>query len=321
MPSKIFDRTGRFGLSNGDHCVLTRRQLLAVIAGSVAVAVAPRCWAADDAEQTFESAYNVIIVKTDGRVIAFQRMENGFWVSAIELDTPARQVMPYTGYLFAAALIQPRPAKVLNIGLGAGAINRLFEIAFPQARMTTVEIDPMIVDVARRLTGFAESANNKVVIADGRRYLKQTSDTWDWLVIDAYVRNSQVPPHLTTVEFFELAKSRLADNGVLAMNLHQGSKVFASIVATLVKAFPDVALLYVPKGNNVVVLATTTTGTLAKTLREASADGLADIRRFGVDYAVFREPVDPATVTGEAMVLTDDFAPTEFLSGGRTREN
>jgi spermidine synthase len=300
---------------------MRRRDVLAITAGAIVSAVAWPAWGDDAPEQTFESPYNFIIVKTMGRTVSFRRMENGKDLSAIDLDNPARQVIPYTGTLFAAALIQPRPAKVLNIGLGAGAINRLFEIAFPQARMTTVEIDPMIVDVARRLTGFAESANNKVVIADGRRYLKQNTETWDWLVIDAYVRNSQVPPHLTTVEFFELAKNRLADHGVLVMNLHQGSKVFASIVATLVKAFPDVALLYVPKGNNVVVLATTTTGTLAKTLREASADGLADIRRFGVDWATFRTPVDPATVVGEAMVLTDDFAPTEFLSGGRTREN
>jgi spermidine synthase len=190
---------------------------MSILAGGVRYALLPR--AAADAKEVFESPYNYIIVSTVDRVVTFRRMENGVSVSAIDLDNP-------------------RPAKALNIGLGAGAFNRLFGITFPEARMTTVEIDPMIVDVARRLTGFADGPNNQVVIADGRRYLRQSADTWDWIIVDAYVRNSQVPPHLTTLEFFDLAKSRLADNGVLAMNLHRGTKVFASVIATLSKAFP-----------------------------------------------------------------------------------
>lgn len=319
MPRKLFDLGGQHRL------FLPRRRILAVMAGGIVLAVASRWWLAEKADQTYESAYNTIIVKTDGRVITFRRIETGNIVSAIDLDHPARQVIPYTGYLLAPALVNAHPAKVLNIGLGAGAFNRLFSIGFPEARMTTVEIDPMIVDVARRLTDFKEGANDKVVIADGRRYLHRTDENFDWIIIDAYVRNSQVPPHLTTVEFFTLAGSRLAERGVLAMNLHNSAPVFASIVATLTKVFPDVALLTVPNPSdpthlNVIVLAAKTKGELAELLRAAPADGLPDLKVYGVDWASFREPADPATVTAGAMVLTDDFAPTEFLSGGRVGE-
>ena len=305
---------------------MRRRDVLALLAGFFALSSAPLTWAADAPDQTFESPYNFIIVKSVDRITYFRRMETGSNVSAIDLDNPARQVIPYTGWLFAAALINPRPAKVLNIGLGAGAFNRLFSLGFPKAQMTTVEIDPMIVDVAHRLTGFAEGTNDKVAIADGRRFMRQTGDRYDWLVIDAYVRNSQVPPHLTTTEFFDLAKSRLTDQGVLAMNLHNSAHVFGGIVATLGKVFPDVVLLNVPGSDaakhNVIVLAAKSRNVLADRLRStASADGLPDLRAYGVDWAAFRDPADPAAVTAGAMVLTDDFAPTEFLSGGRTREN
>lgn len=295
---------------------LSRRALLGMVAGGL---VARPLAAAVSPEQVYESAYNYIIVARDGRIVLFRRMENGATLSAIDLDNPARQVIPYTRFLFAPALVDPRPAKVLSIGLGAGAFNRLFNLGFPDAKLVTVEIDPMIVKVAREFTGFKDGDSNQVITADGRRYLKQTTDTWDWIVVDAFVRNSQVPPHLTTLEFFRLIDSRMNADGVLAVNLLGGGSLFSSLVATIRKVFPETVLLPVPERTNIIALATKGRKPLAAAIQAATTDTMMDLRGYDVDYRQIKKSVTSSSSFSGGLVLTDDYSPTEFMSGGRSR--
>ena len=42
--------------------------------------------------------------------------------------------------------------------------------------MVSVEIDAMILEVAKTYTQFREAERNKVVINDGRRYLQRSRD-------------------------------------------------------------------------------------------------------------------------------------------------
>ena len=60
------------------------------------------------------------------------------------------------------------------------------------------------------------------------------------MILDAYVRNSQVPPHLTTLEFYQAVKHHLEDDGVFATNVHGGTALFQSHVKTMSAAFPQV---------------------------------------------------------------------------------
>ena len=269
-----------------------------------------------DSRLVFELIYNYLIVSRDGSVVRFSRMENGATVSAIDLADPRRQVVAYTGMLFGAALAKRDPASVLSVGLGAGAINRLFPAAFPNTKLTTVEIDPMILDVAKTHTGFSESANDQVVIGDGRRYIARSSDKWDWVVLDAFVRNSQVPFHLTTVEFYRLIADHLTDDGVLVSNLHYGGPLFESHLRTLKEVFPQVILFGGASTGNVIAAAVKyPSPDLLVIVREGDAKGLPDLKPW-VDLADLRRmasSVDAAAMNGEASVLTDDFAPVEYL--------
>lgn len=269
-----------------------------------------------DTRLVFESIYNYLIVSRDGTVVRFSRMENGATVSAIDLADPRRQVVAYTGMLFGAALLKKDPSSVLSVGLGAGAINRLFPTAFPDARLTTVEIDPMILEVAKTHTGFSESTNDQVVIGDGRRYIARSSDTWDWIVLDAFVRNSQVPFHLTTVEFYRLIADHLTDDGVLVSNLHYGGPLFESHLRTLKEVFPQVILFGGAATGNVIATAVKYRAPdLLSIVREGDAKGLPDLKPW-VDLAGLRRmasKVDITAMNGESSVLTDDYAPVEYL--------
>jgi spermidine synthase len=263
-----------------------------------------------------ESLYNYLIINRDGSVVKFRRMENGATVSAIDVANPQRQVISYTAALFAPTMIKT-PRRVLNIGLGAGAINRLFETTFPEADMVSVEIDPMILEVAKTFTEFREAERNKVVINDGRRFLQRSRDKYDWVILDAYVRNSQVPPHLTTLEFYEVVKDHLADDGVFATNVHGGTALFQSHLKTMTRAFPQVVFFPIADTRSIIAMAVKyRSPNLLQMIAGADVAKLPAISAFGVDFAALKKgwlTAKDFEIPRNTRHLTDDFAPAEFL--------
>jgi spermidine synthase len=291
--------------------------VIAILLLSNLVARAETVALADGGSVVRESVYNYLNIGRTGSVVSFRRLENGATVSAIDLADPRRLVIPYTATMFAAMLINPAPDRVLSIGLGAGAFNRLFEPTFKTASLTTAEIDPMMVDVAETYTGFRPDDRDTIVINDGRRYLHQTEQKWDWIVLDAYVRKSQVPPQFTTVEFYKLVMSRLRANGVFVDNLHAGTELFQSNVKTLAAVFPQVVLFTVPGFGNVIAVAVTyKTPNLEQQIRGADLHRLPSLKSLNVDFSAIRDSlvtVDHIKLPPGIKILTDDFSPAEYL--------
>jgi spermidine synthase len=292
----------------------TRRSILQLGGGAAASLACVAIGSARPTELVRESVYNYIIVSQDGPVISFRRMENGAAVSTLDMKRPSYQIVPYTKYLFAASLVDPKPANVLSIGLGAGAFNRLFNLAYPDAMLTSVEIDPMIRDLAVEFTNFQETARNKVVIEDGRRFLRRSQEHWDWIVIDAFVRNSQYPPHMATREFFQIVADHLAPSGLLAINVIGGNKLFDCLIATIASVFRDVVLFNVPGSGNVIALASMgPSGSMARTIAAAAPPSSSLMADNGVDLVEMRAAGAAANPVGCSNPLTDDFSPTEYL--------
>lgn len=292
---------------------ISRRAILHGI--SSAAALLPLYPGAGRAEQlTRESVYNYVIIEKEKSVVSFRRVENGEIVSAIDLSNRERQVIPYTRYLFLPALIDASPRTVLNIGLGAGAFNRLFNAAFPRSQLTTVEIDPMIVAIAREFTGFIETADNRVEIADGRRFLRKHEASWDWIVLDAYVRKSQIPPHLTTAEFFQLVRSRLAADGIFVGNIAGSSEFIRRVAVTIESVFPGSVFWPVPGSGNVIATASLAPQ-LETRLTTAGAPKLDfDLVKCDVDLPLLAKGPHWSVTADSSQILTDDFAPTEYLN-------
>jgi spermidine synthase len=259
-----------------------------------------------------ESLYNQVVVERDGDIVdlKFRKGKKVPRQTAVDLSDPERLVIPYSRKMLAAALIQPEPRRVLQLGLGGGGINRYLRKVMPGVYLKTAEIDATVRDMAVEYMGFQPDAQDVVVIEDARTFVRKNSETWDWIFVDAFSGGS-VPPHLKTREFYALLKSRLAPGGVVVFNLHRGNRLFDSDQATLRAVFPQVHLFDVPGTGNAIALA---------------FDGPErDFR--GVDLSRFsgslREHLKgsvesylrPADTSG--TVLTDDHAPAEFLQQQR----
>jgi spermidine synthase len=292
---------------------LSRRHVLAAAGAGL---ISPR--AAEAQQLEFNSPYNFVFIERSGNLVTFKYAVNGSRMSSLDLANPPYQVVPYTAYYYAADLVRRNPRQVLMAGLGAGGFNRLFNLVYPASRLVTVEIDPMIRDLAQQHAGFTTGPNNEVAIEDARIFLRRSRETYDWIILDAFDREAQIPVHLTTREFFATAALRLAEDGVMLTNLHQGTRFFASEVLTIRAVFPEVVLLPVRTRGNVILMAAKTPAPIASRLQQVTAEEQVRYRSYGVDMVAIAADMVPEAdylpvLQEQGMVLTDDFAPVESL--------
>jgi hypothetical protein len=80
--------------------------------------------------------------------------------------------------------------------------------------------------------------NGRAVIQDGRKYLADLPGCVDFIVLDAYSSDT-IPFHLITREFFRLVRSRLTDDGMLAIN-HIGPPEGDFVTDSLFRTLADV---------------------------------------------------------------------------------
>jgi spermidine synthase len=271
---------------------------------------------------SFETPYNHITIERNGSIVEMRSVWRSrlYRESAVDLNDPTRLVVPYTTAIASSAVFHSKPKRVLMIGLGGGGFNQFFEKAFPSATLESVELDPKVFELAQEYLGFKSTERDSVKIFDGRMFLRQSKNVYDWIILDAF-RGGFVPPHLKTVEFYKLAQSHLAPDGLFVANVHTNSSLFASDIRTMRQVFPQLGMFDVVATNNAILVAA---NFKAPTFEQIAA------RVNDLSFnQVFRRNVDPAAAAKafhpsatdwnkDAPILTDDFAPTEFLDAVKT---
>lgn len=277
------------------------------------------CGAAEtDFVEHYDTIYNSLTVERRGNVVELRARARGSEAleSAVDLSDPLQLVVHYTRSLYGALYLHPKPKRVLMIGLGGAGFHRLFATAYPDALLHTVELDPKVLELCQTRMAFKPTDRTPVTIMDGRMFVKRNREQWDWLILDAF-RGGFVPPHLKTEEFYRECAARLTDRGVFVSNLHATSRLYDSDLKTIQKVFPQVVLFEVRGRGNVIACAVKyrepvltdpakwpTPEQVAEPVFAGRLD-LADIRREAARFPVERMRA--------AQVLTDDFAPVEFL--------
>lgn len=133
----------------------------------------------------------------------------------------------------------------LCIGAGSFGIPIRLSQAYPNARVDVAEIDPQVIRVGFEFFDLGQYPNVHPVATDGRVFLKETSERYDVIYIDAYHGLRYIPPHLTTAEFFKLCHKHLAPNGIVMMNIISAvsgpnAELFRDFGATVRSVFPSV---------------------------------------------------------------------------------
>lgn len=209
-----------------------------------------------------ESGYNYIQVVEYADGCRHLLLNEGQGVHSIYCPDGVETAGPWDYFLIAPYFNPPpyAPARVETmalIGLAAGTSARQYTAAYGPIPIDGVEIDGEIVRVAQEYFEM-DAPNLNVFVADGRYFLAHSERRYTVVAVDAY-RLPYIPPHLTTVEFFQEVKDHLSDQGVVAINVGhtpQDYRVVEAMLATMLEVFPSAHVIDVPNSFNAVVVAT-----------------------------------------------------------------
>ena len=199
------------------------------------------------------------------------------------------------------------PDRVAILGNAAGTTARAYRTYFPQTVVDGVEIDGELSDIGRRYFDM-RGGRLRVHTADARPFLRQSTQKYDALLLDAY-RQPYVPFYLTTREFFELARSRLAEGGAVVVNVGQPEGQTAlerTLAATLRTVFPYVLRDRATTTNTLLVASTVP---ISPDLLRGTEPRMPRELRPVVTSAAGR--LMPPLTGGD--IYTDDKAPVEWL--------
>jgi spermidine synthase len=270
-----------------------------------------------------DTRYHRLVVADDSDS-RFLRFDSSFQ-SGMYVKQPFRTRFRYTDYLDLGLAYNTDARRVLFVGLGGGSAPKRIWRDFPSLDLQVVEIDPDVVDAAYRWFALPRDGRLRVDVEDGRRWLQRNDGRWDVIVIDAFYSDA-IPFHLTTVEFLELARSRLAPGGVIVSNIIGAvaglqSRLLRSMTRTYRTVFPTVTWHPVnlqgdtdPESVRNVILVATESPLPSRAFLADRWQALRERSRGAPDLArAFRDRWERDVPLADVPLLTDDYAPTDAL--------
>lgn len=168
------------------------------------------------------------------------------WVQgAMRIARPWNLELEYTREMMVSLMLrEDAPRKILMIGLGAASLLKFLYRNLPLAHLTVVEIEPSVVAAARQFFKLPEDSKRiNLVLSDGAHYVMNQDKYYDLILVDGFDENGRAG-ELDTLPFYQACRSRLSDQGVLAVNLLGRSRGFEASVERMLTAFDDRAFVF-----------------------------------------------------------------------------
>ncbi len=263
-----------------------------------------------------ETIYHCAVVTTDperpsGRVLLLDGVPHSY----VDLDDPTHLEYAYAQAVVSVidtAYAADQPLRAYHIGGGGLTVPRYLDRVRPGTSSLVSEIDPGVVRVDTERLGLQTGAGIELRVEDARLGMRRLPDDSQDLVVGDAFGGVSVPWHLTTREAVRDVDRLLSAQGVYVLNMIDRPPLgFARAeVATLTEVFDHVALAARPD-----TLARTGGGNLVAIASDAPVDLAAVEARLAARGSESQLISDAELTewTGDAPVLTDDYAPVDQL--------
>ncbi|MEO8616602.1 MAG: fused MFS/spermidine synthase [Luteolibacter sp.] len=161
----------------------------------------------------------------------------------------------------AAALLRKEgpPRAILMLGLAGGTAYRVLRHLLPDCKLTAIDIDPEIVDLARKHMDL-DSLGIEVIIGDAYAWLEKNKRRFDVVFDDIYLagKTDVFRPQAWNPELMVHLRKAVAPGGLLAVNLVTGAghRTMQSLTRKILSdGFPVVRSLRTAEGMNEVLVA------------------------------------------------------------------
>lgn len=108
--------------------------------------------------------------------------------------------------------------RALVLGAGAYTLPNFLVQSDPDVVVDGVDIEPSLYDLGKEYFGVEDSDRINPIVTDGRVYMEQTNEMYDYVYLDVFSSSFTPPPHLFTKEFFEALDDNLNDDAVVIIN-------------------------------------------------------------------------------------------------------
>lgn len=180
------------------------------------------------------------------------------WIQgAMRLARPDAIELEYVQQMMMWMLFEQNPRHIVQLGLGSGALTKFCYRHFPQARVTAVELNPLVIDICRAKFGLPPDDGRLTVHeGDAMDFVCDSANhgAIDILQIDLYDENARKPV-LDTPEFYRACADCLTQTGMMTVNLFGENPIYDRNIAAMLPAFDAVAWLPEVHEGNVVVIA------------------------------------------------------------------
>jgi spermidine synthase len=176
----------------------------------------------------------------------------------MRFDAPEELVLGYTRTIMGFLLFQPRPRKIVMIGLGGGSLPKYCYAKLPDAAIAVAEINAEVIAWRDEFRVPPDNERFRVVCQDGADFIRDTPRHFDVLILDGYGAAGPAP-QLCTQSFYDECYRKLTPDGVMVMNLaffddvsHEESiarirRTFANAVVVVQSEDPGNRILFARK--------------------------------------------------------------------------
>ncbi|NJL94786.1 MAG: fused MFS/spermidine synthase [Anaerolineae bacterium] len=267
-----------------------------------------------------DSAYNYIQIVEDANGYRYLWLNEGQGIHSQYHPTDYYYRRTWglflAGPYFNPGFTPDQMGPVALVGLAGGTIARQHSAVYGPIPIDGIEIDGDIVAASRRYLGM-DLPNLNTIVGDARYEFRQLEGPYSMVGLDAY----RVPMclQLTTVEFFEEVRERLAEDGVVVINVGRtpdDRRLEEAIARTLLEVFPSVHRIDVPDSLNTILVATrqpTDPANLAANRARLDPVPHPLLAEVLTDAVAGQRPITPSD-----LVFTDDRAPVETLINDMT---
>jgi spermidine synthase len=295
----------------------TLRTVAALLAAAFCLSAVPAGAQGQKLLHEEKSLYRNIRVLEEGgqRCLMFRARRLVGYQSCIEPANPDKLVLEYSRMMLAGLYMNAAPPKrVMIIGLGGGVLPRTLQGLLPNARIDVVELDPGVDKVARGWFGFKPGPNMRVVISDGRVFVKRRPKNqapYDLVLLDAF-NEDYIPEHMLTRGFLEEVKATMAPNGVIAANTFSGTELYDHESTTYKAVFGQFYTM--PRANRIILARLGGLPSMAE-VRAAAATWDDAFRKRGVAQTEIVPMITTRVDWDEkARILTDQYSPSNLLN-------
>lgn len=180
------------------------------------------------------------------------------WVQgAMRIRKPDWPELEYSQQMMAWMLFIDNPQRIVQLGLGTGSLTKFCYRSFPEAQVTTVELNPSVITTCYSMFKLPENDERLSVIEmDAGAFVEDPANhgTVDALQVDLYDATARGPV-LDTPEFYAACAACLKDGGIMAVNLFGDHPSYEKNLRAMRPAFGQVLCLPEVHDGNVIAIA------------------------------------------------------------------